>query len=106
VPFPILFLVIETIVCSGFVSDQIIDESDEFIHIFPTVVDDVLSVSFSKNETGRVSLYNVNGQQVVSDLEFSNALNLSVDTDLINPGLYFLVINTSQSISSFKFVKK
>lgn len=98
--------IIETIVCSGFVSDQIIDESDEFIHIFSTVVDDVLSVSFSKNETGRVSLYNVNGQQVVSDLEFSNALNLSVDTDLINPGLYFLVINTSQSISSFKFVKK
>ncbi|MBK8416629.1 MAG: T9SS type A sorting domain-containing protein [Bacteroidetes bacterium] len=98
--------IIENIVCSGYVSDQILDESDEFIHIFPTIVDDVISVSFSKNETGRVSLYNVNGQKVVSDLEFSNSRNLNMDTDLIYTGLYFLVINTSQSISSFKFVKK
>ncbi|MBK9049297.1 MAG: T9SS type A sorting domain-containing protein [Bacteroidetes bacterium] len=49
----------------------------------------MITVSFSKNETGRIELYNVNGQKVVSDLEFSNSLNLNIDTDLIYTGLYF-----------------
>jgi hypothetical protein len=82
-------------------------ESTNNTQVFPTVVDDILTIQRSgdNNEESSIIIHDITGRSfkhsIITNNEFKKEISL---VDLI-PGVYFVSIYNDQSVETFKIVK-
>ncbi len=75
-------------------------------NIYPNPVKNTLNISTIKNlNIQEVTIYNILGTEVIKLENNSLSTNLSVNTSDLKNGLYFILIKTSNQISTYKFEK-
>ncbi|MGJ5642854.1 T9SS type A sorting domain-containing protein [Formosa sp. S-31] len=71
-------------------------------NIYPNPFSDVIHVNIKNNEDLKVSLYTVTGQQVFADANFTGN---SIQTNTLQPGIYFLKLEGKAYNQTIKLIK-
>jgi len=89
----------------GFVSEQssVKKVNNVILSIYPNPAKDVITIQYP--EISRVTITNVIGQRIKS-LEFMAVSYKVVDVSSLEPGLYFLTLDTAEGIVSTRFIKQ
>ncbi len=75
------------------------------INIFPNPANDVLNVSISASGLSMVSIFNSSGRLVSQfEADAGSERLLTIETDGLKPGLYFISINQQNSFATGKFL--
>ena len=88
-------------------TDYMIEDSD--IKIFPTVADKNLYISNKKNDWSKteIKICSLNGQKVFTTSQNLNSNEIvELNLDYLPGGIYFCSINSSDKITTFRFIKK
>lgn len=74
----------------------------EGVSIYPNPVNNVLNIKGLNNELQKVSVFNVGGQQVISQTTGLETIN----TSALSAGIYFVKLETENSTKTIKIVKE
>jgi uncharacterized repeat protein (TIGR03803 family) len=93
----------DTTNCVTAVVNSLTDPGYNYVHIYPNPVASVLNLVLSQSITHSISIYDVNGRQLIthSSIKLSERLDLSG----LSNGVYFITISTDAWSSRMKIVK-
>lgn len=80
-----------------------VDQPKEEITIYPNPADEVLNITMSEN--GTIITYKVMGSYGTIMLEGTSLTNNAISVDSLSTGLYYLVVQTQQSLLTKTFYK-
>jgi hypothetical protein len=96
-----------SLIISGY--DQIVLNNDDFstntIAVYPNPVSDKIFINSSKNEIKYYQIFDMQGRFVASE-KVNNLKDFSIDMVALISGVYFIELNSEDSISRHKIVKK
>jgi len=78
------------------------------IHIFPTIVDDVLHISTPKNYLGlkKINVFDVAGKLLKMYISSENQLEYEIDLSDLEAGIYLIRLEGDKGLTTKKIIKK
>jgi hypothetical protein len=72
----------------------------QYFHIYPNPASDELNIEYSLNEdeTGKLSITDLLGREIISEKLFSDKKLLTISTNQVKDGVYFLQIKVNSEI--------
>ncbi|MDQ3191706.1 MAG: T9SS type A sorting domain-containing protein, partial [Bacteroidota bacterium] len=79
---------------------------NDLVKISPNPVNDKLQLNFQESKSDKtVTIYSYTGELIYNERIAPALSSTSVDLSLINSGLYFVVVTSSESKNVFKIIK-
>jgi hypothetical protein len=79
-------------------------EADNLITIYPNPVNDILNVDLSNHDASNISIINTLGEIVFTENIVAN--HLSLKTNNLISGIYFIKVESKHKTSTIKFIKQ
>jgi hypothetical protein len=94
---------IDNVYISGALSIE--DIAFELINIYPNPFRNTISINAPKETIQNVTLYDINGR-IVSKVASKNALNVQIDTSILEDAMYFVKITTTNGFIIRHVIKR
>ena len=75
--------------------------------VYPNTFSNEINFKFSSatNETVKINIYDLSGKEVYTENKILATENMSIDIPEMRPGIYFIVIESSEKTERFKVIK-
>ena len=90
--------------CIVFVEISAVEENQIILGIYPNPVKDKLHIE-ADAEINEISIYNINGQQTTVNSQQTSSIGMTINVEHLNPGIYFIKINTEKGNIVKRFIK-